>query len=330
MQPAKLHIVSYDVPYPPDYGGAIDLFYKIKSLSEAGCEIYLHCYEYGRGHTSELEKYCKAVWFYPRKTGWKGISLSLPYIVYSRRDKALLQRLQEIDAPILFEGIHTTLYLSHPSLKTRYKAVRTHNIEYQYYLQLSQKKNSFFAKTYLKIETALIRKYERKLYDANAFFELSLSDRDYFKEQYPTAQHTFLAPFHPYDEVSSLPGTGTYCLYHGNLSHPENREAVLFLLNEVFAGTDIPIVIALFCNLQANTAHQLGVSDTLMVAANSTGGVTGKMISPQSIAVATAATGLVGHESDLFRFTLKHSLLLAGLVGVITTVQAYLLVWMIP
>ena len=109
MQPAKLHIVSYDVPYPPDYGGAIDLFYKIKSLSEAGCEIYLHCYEYGRGHTSELEKYCKAVWFYPRKTGWKGISLSLPYIVYSRRDKALLQRLQEIDAPILFEGIHTTV-----------------------------------------------------------------------------------------------------------------------------------------------------------------------------------------------------------------------------
>jgi L-lactate permease len=87
---------------------------------------------------------------------------------------------------------------------------------------------------------------------------------------------------------------------------------------------------ALFCNLQANTAHQIGVSDTLMVAANSTGGVTGKMISPQSIAVATAATGLVGHEGDLFRFTLKHSLLLAALVGVITTVQAYLLPWMIP
>ncbi|OIR07689.1 L-lactate permease [mine drainage metagenome] len=87
---------------------------------------------------------------------------------------------------------------------------------------------------------------------------------------------------------------------------------------------------ALFCNLQANTAHQIGVSDTLMVAANSTGGVTGKMISPQSIAVATAAVGLVGHEGDLFRFTLKHSLMLAGIVGVITTVQAYLLPWMIP
>lgn len=87
---------------------------------------------------------------------------------------------------------------------------------------------------------------------------------------------------------------------------------------------------ALFCNLQANTAHQVGVSDTLMVAANSTGGVTGKMISPQSIAVAAAAVGLVGREGDLFRFTLKHSLMFAGLVGVMTTVQAYLWMWMIP
>jgi len=87
---------------------------------------------------------------------------------------------------------------------------------------------------------------------------------------------------------------------------------------------------ALFCNLQATTAQQIGVSDTLLVAANTTGGVTGKMISPQSIAVATAAVGLVGKESDLFRFTLKHSLLLAALVGIITTLQAYVFPWMIP
>jgi L-lactate transport len=87
---------------------------------------------------------------------------------------------------------------------------------------------------------------------------------------------------------------------------------------------------ALFCNLQATTAHQIGVSDTLLVAANTTGGVTGKMISPQSIAVACAAVGLVGREADLFRFTIKHSLMLAALVGIITTIQAYLLPWMIP
>jgi len=80
---------------------------------------------------------------------------------------------------------------------------------------------------------------------------------------------------------------------------------------------------ALFGSLQATTAHQVGVSDILMVAANSSGGVTGKMISPQSIAVACAATGLVGKESDLFRFTLKHSLFFATIVGCITYAQAY-------
>lgn len=87
---------------------------------------------------------------------------------------------------------------------------------------------------------------------------------------------------------------------------------------------------ALFASLQATTAHQIGVSDVLLVAVNTTGGVTGKMISPQSIAIACAATGLVGRESDLFRFTVKHSLALAAIVGVMTTIQAYLTPWMIP
>ncbi len=87
---------------------------------------------------------------------------------------------------------------------------------------------------------------------------------------------------------------------------------------------------ALFCSLQATTAQQIGVSDTLLVAANTTGGVTGKMISPQSMAVACAAVGLVGKESDLFRFTLKHSLAFAAIVGIITTLQAYVFTWMIP
>ncbi|MDF3838944.1 lactate permease LctP family transporter [Cupriavidus basilensis] len=87
---------------------------------------------------------------------------------------------------------------------------------------------------------------------------------------------------------------------------------------------------ALFCSLQSTTAHQIGVSDTLLVAANTTGGVTGKMISPQSIAVACAATGLVGKESELFRFTVKHSLLFAVIVGIITVLQAYVFTGMVP
>lgn len=87
---------------------------------------------------------------------------------------------------------------------------------------------------------------------------------------------------------------------------------------------------ALFGALQATTASQLGLPEVLMVAANTTGGVTAKMISPQSIAIACAAVGLVGRESDLFRFTVKHSLAFAFMVGCITTLQAYVLPWMIP
>jgi lactate permease len=82
--------------------------------------------------------------------------------------------------------------------------------------------------------------------------------------------------------------------------------------------------------LQKITANQIDIDPTLTVAANSTGGVTGKMISPQPIAVATASAGLVGKEGDLFRFTLKHSFLFLLIVSVITMLQAYVFTWMIP
>jgi L-lactate permease len=87
---------------------------------------------------------------------------------------------------------------------------------------------------------------------------------------------------------------------------------------------------ALFGALQATTAAQLGLPEVLTVTANTTGGVTGKMISPQSIAIACAAVGLAGKESDLFRFTVRHSLIFLVMIGIICTLQAYVFPWMIP
>lgn len=84
---------------------------------------------------------------------------------------------------------------------------------------------------------------------------------------------------------------------------------------------------ALFGSLQANTATQLNIAPELTVAANAIGGVTGKMISPQSIAIACAAVGLEGKESDLFRFTIKHSLIFCTFLGLLTVLQAYILPW---
>ena len=87
---------------------------------------------------------------------------------------------------------------------------------------------------------------------------------------------------------------------------------------------------AVFGKLQTVSAQHTGMDPVLAIAANSSGGVTGKMISPQSIAVACAATGLVGHEASLFRFTLKHSLLLLAIIALITFLQATVLQWMVP
>ena len=87
---------------------------------------------------------------------------------------------------------------------------------------------------------------------------------------------------------------------------------------------------ALFSKLQHTSANAIGVDPIITVAANASGGVTAKMISPQSIAVGVAAVGLVGKESDLFRFTVKHSFIMLFVICVFTTLQAYVFKWMIP
>ncbi|MEP6737111.1 MAG: lactate permease LctP family transporter [Chryseolinea sp.] len=87
---------------------------------------------------------------------------------------------------------------------------------------------------------------------------------------------------------------------------------------------------ALFCKLQAASADSVGVDPVVTVSANASGGVTGKMASPQSIAVGAAAVGLVGKESTLFRFTLKHSFIMLSIISVVTCLQAYVFTGMIP
>ena len=124
------------MPYPPNYGGVIDVYYKIKSLHQLGCEIILHCFDYGRGQQSELEKYCKQIFYYPRHKSIFKFLNSLPYIVSTRNDSELLKNLKQNNYPILFEGLHSCFFLNHNDLQDRFKVVRTHNIEHDYYLSL--------------------------------------------------------------------------------------------------------------------------------------------------------------------------------------------------
>ena len=114
-------------------------------------------------------------------------------------------------------------------------------------------------------------------------------------------------------------GTGVLYPFFGTL---------LGWLGVALTGSDTSSNI-LFGNLQKITATQLGISPILMGAANSSGGVMGKMIDAQSIVVASTATNWFGHEGTILRFVFKHSIALACLVGVLVMLQAYVFTWMI-
>jgi lactate permease len=86
----------------------------------------------------------------------------------------------------------------------------------------------------------------------------------------------------------------------------------------------------LFGNLQVAAARQLHLNPVLLAATNSSGAVTGKMISPQNIAVGVTTVGLIGHEGEILRRTFWHSVLLATLIGLLASAQAYVIPWMIP
>ena len=114
-------------------------------------------------------------------------------------------------------------------------------------------------------------------------------------------------------------GTGVLYPFFGTL---------LGWLGVALTGSDTASNV-LFGNLQKITSEQLGLSPVLMSAANSSGGVMGKMIDAQSIVVASTATNWFGHEGTILRFVFWHSILLACLVGILVMVQAYLLPGMI-
>jgi L-lactate permease len=95
----------------------------------------------------------------------------------------------------------------------------------------------------------------------------------------------------------------------------------------VFLTGSVTSSAALFGKLQQVTATQTGMNPVLTTSASIFGGVAGKLISPQSIAIACAATGLVGRETDIFRKTIKYSLALLGLVVVIVLLEAWVVPW---
>lgn len=237
-----IHIVSFNVPYPPNYGGVIDVFYKIKALADLGIKVHLHTFHYGREETEKLNQLCEAVHYYPRQKFYQAIYSRVPYIVGSRQSDSLLSNLVEDEHPILFEGLHTCFYLSHPSIRNRFKIVRMHNIEWDYYNSLGKAERNFFRKFYFYAESKKLKEYEEVLKDADLILGISPNDADYLGERFPNV--AYLPAFHPHTKVLSQTGHGGYALYHGNLSVQENNQAAIYLTRKIFDDIDLPLIIA--------------------------------------------------------------------------------------
>ncbi|MBS1745746.1 MAG: glycosyltransferase [Bacteroidetes bacterium] len=240
-----LHIICLDVPYPVDYGGVFDLFYKLPALQQLGVKIFLHCFTKDRKDQPELNKYCEAVYYYQRNLDKSNLMSGLPYIVASRIDETLHRRLLQDDYPILMEGVHCTFITTDERFKNRKLFVRLYNVEHEYYRHLYKFSHNIRHELYYFIEAKKLYNYERKLVkNVAAFFTVAHQDAEYYRKEFNCNNIEYLPLFIPEWQVQSQEGMGAYCLYHGKLSVEENEYAVEWLIKNVFCGINIPFVIA--------------------------------------------------------------------------------------
>ncbi len=237
-----VHIVSFNIPYPPDYGGVMDVYYKILALKRLNVDVILHCFSYGRPPSRTLENECLKVYYYRRNLNFFLLLKSKPFIVLSRHDPELLNNLNKDNYPIIFEGLHCTSFLGDTKLKNRYIMVRTHNVEHLYYRQLAEVEKNIFRKVFFRSESKKLEKYESVLNNASLLLAISPGDDNYFNSRF--GKSIFVGPFHPSDECHSLEGKGNYILLHGDFSTAENNASAMFLLRNVISKWDYRTVIA--------------------------------------------------------------------------------------
>lgn len=218
---------------------------RIMMLKKFGIGIHLHYFSYNeRGTPNELNQYCETINIYERENFQKGFSFKLPYIISSRNNEKLLANLQKDDYPILLEGIHCTGILSQLDISKRKIVVRMHNEESAYYKELARSTTGFLKKLYFYYESRLLKKYNYRLPEDCTYACVSENDIKIFKNEYSLPKVEFLPTFPAWQNVTGEEGIGNLCLYHGNLSVPENEESALWLLCEVFTKIRVPFVVA--------------------------------------------------------------------------------------
>lgn len=242
----ELHVVAFNVPWPADYGGVMDVYYRLRALSEAGVKLYLHCFTYGRSQAPELKSLCASVDYYRRDMSWRLQMGRRPFIVSSRDNADLRRRLLGDDVPVLLEGVHCCSLLEEGALQPgRRVAVRAHNVETDYYSMLSRSETDFLRRGYLKLEALKLRRYEPILRRASAVFTVSDADGDHFRAM--GCRRVATVPCgNPNRGPVERPAADAVrqALYHGNLAVAENDAAAKELITNIFDGLECRLVVA--------------------------------------------------------------------------------------
>lgn len=242
----QLHIVCLDVPFPADYGGAIDMMNRIILFKQLDIAIHLHYFSYNdRGMPNELNQYCETISVYERKKFTTGYFFDKrPYIVSSRINQDLITNLNKDNHPIFLEGIHCTGILPYINRGNRRIVVRMHNDESIYYKELARATGSIKQKLFFNRESRRLKKYADTLPNDCLYACVSEKDIQVLQQDHKITNTAFIPTFPTWQEVNSPEGMGSICLYHGNLSVPENEEAAMWLLCRVFSKVRMPFVIA--------------------------------------------------------------------------------------
>lgn len=238
-----LNLVSFDNPYPANYGGAIDVFYKIKALKEIGVQVILHCFTKGefKAH-DELLKIVSTIYFYKTTSPYFSFFSVVPYSVMCRTNPKLLQNLKSTNAPILFESLKTTYLVANQELNNQEVYLRLHNNEELYYKGLSKSITNYLKKIIFYLEGVKYNKFNNFYKKYNHIFTLSKLETSY-TEKY-TSSVSYIPVFHGNIQIEPLSNQGKYCLYHGDLSIADNLKVAQFLIKIFKTLPHIQLVIA--------------------------------------------------------------------------------------
>jgi hypothetical protein len=228
MTAKRIHIVSFDIPFPANYGGVQDVFSRVEWLVENNWEVHLHCFEYNRKPSKKLEKICQ-VYYYKRPRSFLFLLSRIPFIVKTRINEELMKRLANTEDVVLLEGLHTSWYVT---VQPHRFWVRTHNIEHSYYKQLAEEAR-FYKKWYFKWEAKKLARYENILKLAKGILAITPLDRVHFAKIQPNT--LWLPPV--FRNKTHFVETERFVLYHGNLSVEENAKAVRWILHNVLPLT---------------------------------------------------------------------------------------------